>query len=68
MYYEVVEHPHSKEHLLMKVTNSKGRVFACASTWEKDIAPKPNAHMVKYIWKHSRHAFLPYNETTGTYC
>jgi hypothetical protein len=63
--FEVVRHPLSKNHLLFKVTTKSGYVYACASAWEPDVVPRPCANTVQYLWKHSQHDFLPYDESTG---
>ena len=67
--FEFVQHPHSKLHLLMKVTTARGNVYACASAWEPgDSNEKPfRPQAVQYAWKHARHLFLPYDESTGRY-
>lgn len=65
--YEVVQHPRSKKHLLFKVTTRAGYVYACASACEPDTFPKPNEASVQYHWKHSRHDFLPYDESSGKF-
>lgn len=66
--FEYVQHPHSKLHLLMKVTTSRGNVYACASAWEPGDSLKPSSpQAVQYAWKHTRHLFLPYDESTGRY-
>lgn len=65
--YEVVPHPHSSGHLLFKVTDVHGHVFACASAWEPDNFPAPNFRTVMYHWRTNRKDFLPYNESTGTF-
>jgi len=64
--FEVVTHPHSNKHLLLKVT-SRGRVYACASAWVEGVEPKPSPQYVQYHWKHSRHDFLPYDESGGKF-
>lgn len=63
--YEVVPHPFSPKHQLLKVT-SKGRVYACVSALDETVK-ETTALMVRYLWKHDRHAFLPYNESLGTF-
>jgi len=63
--YEVCKHPYNPKHELLKVT-SRGRVYACASAYDEAVKGT-TALMVRYLWKHDRRAFLPYNEGTGTY-
>ncbi len=63
---QVRDHPHSEKHLLFVVT-FRGRVYACASAWEPGTEPKPSVDSVSYFWRHNRHQFLPYNESTGTF-
>ena len=66
--FEVRTHPHSKKHLLLVVTTARGLVYASASAWEEHYnTPKPTPDTVRYTWKHGRHFFLPYNESTGTF-
>jgi hypothetical protein len=70
-HFEVVQHPHSPKHLLFQVTTRNGNVFACASAWDPDNEEpntKPIPQTVEYHWKHSRHDFLPYDSSTGSYC
>lgn len=59
--YTVMSHPFSKEHTLFKVT-SRGRVWAAVGA---DTDTQPNANTCQYLWKHERHEFLPYDESTG---
>lgn len=63
--YEVAEHPYSPKHQLLKVT-SRGRVYACVSAAD-DSVKATTPLMVRYLWKHNRHNFLPYNESLGTF-
>lgn len=70
----VIPHPYSKRHLLLKVITSSGRVYASPSAWEKSedsiLAienPKPTPQTVQYHWKHNRHDFLPYNESSESF-
>ncbi len=69
--FSVEPHPYSEKHLLLKVT-AKGRVYACVSAWEPggflEDEPKPTTSTVQYLWRHDRKLFLPYNESTGTFC
>lgn len=66
--FEVRDRPHSNKHLLLVVTTARGYVYACPSAWEPGDSPKPSTESVRYTWKHYRHYFLPYNESTGNYC
>ncbi len=69
--FEVRDHPHSKKHLLLVVTTAHGYVYASPSAWEAgtdlEANPKPTPEAIRYSWKHHRHEFLPYNESTGTF-
>jgi hypothetical protein len=62
--FTVAPHPFSKEHTLFKVT-TRGRVWACVGA-DRDTLPTPAT--VRYLWKHERHEFLPYDESTGKFC
>jgi hypothetical protein len=64
--FEVTKHPYSPKHLLLKVT-SRGRVYACISALQDDLSKAATPAMVRYLWKHNRHEFLPYNESLGTF-
>ena len=61
--FEVLPHPLSKKHTLFKVT-SRGYVYAAIGA---DAETKPTPETVRYLWKHERHEFLPYDESTGRF-
>ena len=58
---EIVQHPTSPAHKLVKVI-SRGRVYAvtCAE-------PFPTVEEVQQWWQEERKAFRPYDETMGRY-
>lgn len=61
---EITVHPTSQQHVLAKIITSSGRVYACS--WAEPF-PR-SANDVLRAWKEDRRNFLPYNETTGSFC
>lgn len=62
MKVTIVPHPkHPDTHRLVKV-ETRGRVYALS--WG---APFPDEEQVKRVWEESRHAFAPYDESTGRF-
>jgi hypothetical protein len=58
---EIKNHPTSSAHKLVKVV-SRGRVYAVTFA-----EPFPMVEEARELWRTDRHAFRPYDETTGRY-
>jgi len=61
LHVQVVEHPFSQFHKLVKV-EARGRVYA--ATW---AAPFPTETEVKEVWRYDRKIFWPYDPVRQRY-
>ena len=59
---DIVDHPTSPAHKLVKAITSQGRV--CAVTSAELF---PTIAEARQLWQEKRKLFLPYDETTGRY-